>query len=63
MTGPTVRRIRGAVALAVGVLALGFAGYIVAAPDAFERPTLVAILLVVTAAVALWQAKGLLRGR
>lgn len=61
MAGPTFRRIRGIGALLVGVLALGFAGYILVRPAALERPTLVAALLVVTAVAALWQANGLLR--
>jgi hypothetical protein len=49
------------VALLVALGALAFAGYVGLGAGEFERPNVVAALLVLTALVALWQANAVLR--
>jgi hypothetical protein len=58
---PLRRRLRGALALLVALGALAFAGYVGLGAGEFERPNVVAALLVLTALVALWQANAVLR--
>lgn len=60
-TSPVRRRVRGIAALLVAIGAFTFAAYVSFGSTAFRRPTLVAVLLVVTALVGLWQAKTVLR--
>jgi membrane protein implicated in regulation of membrane protease activity len=62
MANSTARWLRGVTTLIVGVVALAATGYVSVTPGEFERPLLVAALLVVTALLAFWQARRHLRG-
>jgi hypothetical protein len=63
MDGAAVRRLRGVAFLASGVAAVGLIVYAVTAVDPIDgvRPLPLLALLVLTAAIAFWQASNLLR--